>query len=83
MNAWWFCSPTQLLILQKGKKKLLSLGGENTKRKKKRACFFFSPPSPNCQRTSSPRSHYNTGSFKAALQLFIESLQAQVNRPVR
>lgn len=77
MNAWWFCSPTQLLILQKGKK-LLSLGGENTKR----ACFFFSP-SPNCQRTSSARSRYNTGSFKAALQLFIESLQAQVNRPVR
>lgn len=41
MNAWWFCSPTQLLILQKGKKKKITLRG-----KKKKAGFSFLLPPP-------------------------------------
>lgn len=44
MNAWWFCSPTQLLILQKGKKKLLGLGGERKKRKELASFFPLPPP---------------------------------------
>jgi len=46
MNAWWFCSPTQLLILQKGKKKKDYFKGE-----KKKSWLLFPSPSPNHQRT--------------------------------
>lgn len=37
MNAWWFCSPTQLLILRKERKDYL-------KKKETGFSFLFPPP---------------------------------------